>query len=180
MSARSTRSSTSARVIRGVVAERRRVRRLREFAPFEPLRVWLYHRLPPGLLWHPGEWLLAFMCCFAGITGLVSGVRSDSLSSLLPEGPYKVYSLLLVVGAVALAFGLSSIRWLDYKAYVVTRVPAYRLGLRLLGLNVSLFVAGLWIVLGWAGFFASVIPVAFIGMCILRLIALGGPDDRRK
>lgn len=162
------------------MARRSHDRSLREFAPLEPLRVWLYHKLPPGLLWHPGEWLLAFMCAFSGILNLTTGVRSDSLMNLLPETAYRVYSVILVVGALALASGLSSIKWLDYKAYVVTRVPAYRFGLRLLGFAVALFVAALWIFAGWKGFTASVIPVAFIGMCVLRLIALGGPDDRRK
>lgn len=162
------------------MAEHSRIRSLREYSPCEPLRVWLYHRLPPGLLWHPGEWLLAFMCAFSGIVGLTTGVRSDSLMHLLPETPYRIYSLLLLIGAIALMRGLASIKWLDYKAYVITQVPAYRLGLRLLGFTVALFVAALWIVLGWKGFYASVIPIAFIGMCALRLIALGGPDDRRK
>lgn len=146
----------------------------------EPLRVWLYHHLPPGLLWHPGEWLLAFMCANAGIVTLVTPVRSGSLEQLLPESAYRTWGALLVIGAFALARGLSSIRQLDFERYVVTRVPAYRLGLRLLGFSVALFVAALYIYAGFvASFVASIVPMAFVGMCVLRLISLGGPDDRR-
>lgn len=145
----------------------------------EHVRVWLYHHLPAGLLWHPAEWLLAFMCAVTGIGTLATGVRSDSLAQLLPETPYKVYAAMLVVGAIALAGGLSSIRWVNFDRYVITRVPAYRLGLRLLGFAVALFVLALCLYAGWGGFTASSIPLAFVGMCLLRLIQIGGPDARR-
>lgn len=145
----------------------------------EPIRVWLYHHLPPGLLWHPGEWLLAFMCAFSGIVTLSTGVRSNTLEQLLPGTPYRIWGGLLVIGAFALARGLSSIRWLDFERYVVTRVAAYRLGLRLLGLSVAMYVAALYLYAGLDGFQASIIPIVFVGMCLLRLIALGGPDVRR-
>ena len=146
----------------------------------ERARVWLYHRIPAGLLWHPAEWLLALMCTFTGVLTLATGVRSDSLEGVLPETPYKIYAALLIVGAFALARGLSSIRWVNnFDRYVVTRVPAYRFGLRLLGLNVGIFVVALFLYAGIGGFMAAILPVAFLGMCALRLIQLGGPDARR-
>lgn len=145
---------------------------------FERIRVWLYHRLPPGLLWHPGEWLLAFMCAFSGAVTLATGIRSDSLDSLLPDPAYRAYGAFLVVGAWALVRGLTSIRWVGFDRYVVTRVPAYRLGLRLLGFNVSLYVVAVVLNNGPTAIPATIIPLAFIGMCAVRLIALGGPDDR--
>ena len=145
----------------------------------EDIRVRLYHHIPAGLLWHPGEWLLACMCVFSGVVTVTTGVRSDSLAQLLPEVPYRIYGAVLIVGALALASGLASIRWVKFERYVVTRVPAYRLGLRLLGLNVGLYVIALYVYAGWKGLPASILPVAFVGMCALRLIALGGPDARR-
>jgi hypothetical protein len=145
----------------------------------EHIRVWLYHHVPAGLLWHPAEWLLAVLCTFSGVVALTTDVRSDSLTRLLPEIPYKIYSALLIVGAFALARGLSSIRWINSDRYVITRVPPYRLGLRLLGLNVGIFIVALFGYAGWGGIMASILPIAFIGMCSLRLIQIGGPDARR-
>jgi hypothetical protein len=147
--------------------------------PFEPVRVWLYHHLPAGLLWHPGEWLLAFMCSVWGVATLAAGARSNSLAHLLPETAQQAYAVALIIGAIALARGLSSIRWVGFDRYVVTRVPAYRLGLRLLGFTVALFVTALYLYAGRYAFVASIVPLAFVGMCCIRLVALGGPDDRR-
>lgn len=144
----------------------------------EPLRVWLYHHIPAGLLWHPAEWFLSFLCALSGTLTLTVGVRSNTLEQLLPETPYRVWGGLLIVGAVALGRGLSSIRWAPGNRYFVTRVAAYRLGLRLLGLSVALYIAALYVYAGTAGFIASIVPLAFVGMCLLRLIALGGPDER--
>lgn len=147
--------------------------------PLEPARVWLYHHLPTTLLWHPAEWLLAFMCAVVGVVTLTTPVRSDSLQQLLPETPYRIYGAVLVIGAFALVRGLSSIRRVDFDRYVITRVPAYRLGLRLLALNVSLFVIGLVFYARWGGLLASIFPIAFVGMCLCKLVKLGGPDERR-
>lgn len=144
---------------------------------WEPVRVWLYHRLPPGVLWHPAEWFLSFLCALSGVVTLSTPVRSNTLESLLPETPYRIWGAFLVLGAFALARGLSSIRWLDFERYVITRVPAYRLGLRLLGIAVAVYVAALFIFAGLAGFVASVVPLAFVGMCVVRLISLGGPGE---
>lgn len=149
-------------------------------ARIEPLRVWLYHHTPAGLLWHPFEWFMAFLCGFSGTVTLSTGVRSTALEQLLPETPYRIWGGFLVIGAFALARGLSSIRWLDFERYVVTRVPAYRLGLRLLGFAVALYVAALYLYAPAIGpaFVASVVPLAFVAACVLRLITIGGPDER--
>lgn len=147
---------------------------------WEPVRVWLYHHLPAGLLWHPAEWFLAFLCATSGAITLSTGVRSSTLEELLPAIPYRIWGGFLVVGSLALGRGLSSIRWVDSDRYVMTRVPAYRLGLRLLGFAVALYVAALYIYAGWDGLIASIVPLAFVGMTVVRLVRLGGPDDRRQ
>lgn len=147
---------------------------------WEPARVWLYHHLPAGLLWHPAEWFLAFLCASSGMITLSTGVRSTALEQLLPAVPYRIWGGFLVIGSLALARGLSSIRWLDFERYVITRVPAYRLGLRLLGISVAVYVAALYVYAGWAGLIGSIVPLAFIGMTAVRLVSLGGPEDRRR
>jgi hypothetical protein len=145
----------------------------------EPVRVWLYHHIPPGLLWHPAEWFLSFLCALTGTISLTTGVRSGTLDQLLPAAPYRIWSAFLIIGAVALGRGLSSISWHESHQYVVTKVAPYRLGLRLLGLAVALYIAALYAYAGLDGFVASIVPLAFVGMCLLRLVALGGPDERR-
>jgi hypothetical protein len=144
------------------------------------MRLWLYHHLPAGLLWHPAEWFVAFMCAVSGTITLTTGVRSGALEQLLPEIPYRVWGGFLVVGALALASGLSSIRAVDADRYVITRVAAYRLGLRLLALVVGLYIAAAFLYAGWDGIPAAILPTAFVGMAVVRLIRLGGPEDRRN
>lgn len=144
--------------------------------PLAGSRAWLRRRLPAGLLWHPFEWFCTFMCALSGALTLATPVESASVAALLPEVPYRIWGGFLVVGAIALASGLSSIRRTrDGSHYVVTRVPAYRLGLRILGLSVAIFVAALFAYAGADGIPASAIPIAFVGACLLRLLGL---DDR--
>lgn len=137
-------------------------------------RLWLLRHLPAGLLWHPFEWFMAGLCVLSGIASLFTPVESNSLQALLPAPFLKLWGGTLLVGAVALASGLSSIRGVGDDRYVVTRVPAYRLGLRLLGLAVSVYIVALVLYAGWAGALASLVPAAFVAMCGVRLLALGG------
>lgn len=148
--------------------------RLDELPLRDRIRIWLTTHLPAGLLWHPFEWFVAVLCVISGTVALVWHVDSASLDALLPHPFLKVWGAALLVGAVALMRGLSSIRALSADRYVVTRVPAYRLGLRLLGLAVSVYIAALITFAGWSGVLASVVPAAFVAMCSIRLLSLGG------
>lgn len=137
-------------------------------------RLWLIRRLPSGMIYHPAEWLFATLCLVSGIRVVCWGAESKSLESLLPGPLYFVWGLMLTVGAVAHASGLMSIRSVSPDRYVVTRVPAYRLGLRLLGASTAMYSVALVLYTGQAGMIAAVFPLAFSGMCGLRLLALGG------
>ena len=140
----------------------------------ERLRVWMLRHTPASLLWHPFEWFMAGLCSVSGFAFLLQPAEEASLEALLP-GPFlKAWGVALLVGALALARGLSSIRSVSADRYVVTRVPAYKLGLRLLGVAVSIYIAALVLYTGPAGIRAAVIPTAFVAMCAVRLLALGG------
>jgi hypothetical protein len=140
------------------------------------VRRWLRHHLPAGLLWHPFEWFCTFMCAVSGIATVATPVESPSVEALLPEGFYRAWGGLLIIGAFAMARGLSSIRRTpDGGHYVVTRVPAYRLGLRLLATTVGVFIIAIYGYAGWDGLPASALPLAFVAACAGRLLAM---DDR--
>lgn len=138
------------------------------------LRLWLLDHLPDGLLWTPFEWFLALLCTLSGFLSLFTPVETRSLQALLPSPFLKAWGALLIIGAIALVSGLASIRTVEPDRYVVIRVPAYRLGLRLLGLSTSIYIAALILFAGWAGVAASVIPAAFVIGCGVRLLTLGG------
>lgn len=148
--------------------------RLDELPRRDRIRIWLLTRLPASLLWHPFEWFMAGLCTISGVGYLFGPVESDSLQALLPAPFLKLWGATLLLGALALAGGLSSIRSISADRYVVTRVPAYRLGLRLLGLAVSVYIGALILFAHWAAVPASIVPAAFVAMCGVRLLALGG------
>lgn len=137
-------------------------------------RLWLVDHIPSGLIYHPAEWLFAILCAISGIRVTFAGAESASLEALLPPPLFFTWGVLLVVGAVAHMSGLLSIKAVNSDRYVVTRVPAYRLGLRLLGGSTAIYSAALIVVAGSSGLIAALFPLAFSGMCGLRLLALGG------
>lgn len=138
------------------------------------VRVWLLEHMPAGLLFQPGEWFLAFLCIFSGAGTLLSNeVESPSIQAGLPEPAQDLWGLMLVVGGIALLFGVNSIRRVG-TYYAVTNVPIYRLGLRLLGASTAVYCACLISFVGWSGVVASVVPAAFSAMCAVRLLSIGG------
>jgi len=137
-------------------------------------RLWLIEHIPDGVLFHPAEWLFALLCFVTGIRVVATGAESQSLESVLPGPLYGAWGGVLVVGSVALASGLASIRRVEHDRYVVTRIPAYRLGLRLLAISTLIYSGALVAFAGSAGLTAAVFPVAFAGMCGARLLMLGG------
>lgn len=161
------------------MTSRRKIHIRRRGAPPEPLatrlaqvRWWLIHHLPTGLLARPGEWFLAVLCFLSGLTILTGIARSASVAYLLPSVVYTGWGVCLVVGGAGLSCGLSSYRRAP-KGWVVTRVPCYRLGLRLLGIASSLYALCLLVAGGWSAFPAASITVAFAFMCGVRLLTLG-------
>lgn len=135
-------------------------------------RDWLVETLPAGLLARPGEWFLAVLCALSGLTILTGAARPTSVAALLPEPIYIAWGACLVIGSASLACGLSSYRR-SPGGWIVTRVPCYRLGLRLLGLSAALYAVVILYVAHLSALFAASITMAFAGMCSVRLLTLG-------
>lgn len=148
-------------------------RALRETdAAIRRVRPWFLEHLPAGLLARPGEWFLAVLCFLAGLTILTRASQPTSVARLLPPAIYFAWGACLVIGGAALACGLSSYRR-SPGGWIVTRVPCYRLGLRLLGLSAGLYAASILFVAHMAAMYGACIAVAFSGMCGVRLLTLG-------
>lgn len=138
------------------------------------IRLRLLDVLPDGVLARPGEWLLAILCFSGGLPGLFGVARSPSLYDLLPFPFYRIWCLCLIIGGCGLMCGLSSIKILADGRHLVTRVPCYRLGLRLLMLASVVFAFALFWVAGWRGTFAALGPTFFALFCFVRLLTFGG------
>lgn len=139
-----------------------------------PFRIWLLSVLPAGLLLHPFEWFVSVLCMFVGVTTIFKQVESTALESALPEGLYRTWGVILIIGGFALLVGVMSIKSNGTKQYVIRRVAAYKLGLRLLGISTIVYIACL---MWWGGFSVaatpSVLPLAFVLTCGIKLVFLG-------
>lgn len=135
-------------------------------------RDWLVDNLPAGLLARPGEWFLAVLCFLSGLTILTGAARPTSVALLLPEPIFIAWGVCLVIGSASLACGLSSYHR-SPGGWIVTRVPCYRLGLRLLGLSAGLYAVVVLYVAQLSAVFAAAITFSFAGMCGVRLLTLG-------
>jgi hypothetical protein len=138
------------------------------------LRLWLIDHLPAGLLFQPAEALLAFIGIVSGLRFVTTGADSASIQALLPPPVVTVWGVLLFVGSAALMSGLLSFRRVEGGRFIIARVPAYRLGLRLLGLSAAVFGGAVLAYAQTAGLLAAMFPLAFSAMCALRLLSLGG------
>lgn len=139
------------------------------------VRAWLLAHLPAGVVARSSEWFLAIMCALSGVA-IVAGVgEPHSIQALLWPPVYYAWGVSLMVGSFALMVGLASIKWLSGPplAFVVTRVPAYRLGLRLLGLSSLAYTVAVIIATGLTQPIAALAPLAFAAMCGVRLLTVG-------
>src|SRR5580765_6856655 len=98
------------------------------------MRDWFLSYLPAAIVVRPAEWFLAILCFLSGVS-IVSGVSHPGAPEQLLWHPvYYIWGGSLLLGSVALMSGLSSIKWArGTDLYTIRRIPAYRLGLRLLG-----------------------------------------------
>lgn len=139
------------------------------------VRAWLLAHLPAGVIARPSEWFLAIMCALSGVA-IVAGVGEPrSIQALLWSPVYYGWGVSLMIGSFALAVGLTSIQWISGNplAFVITRVPAYRLGLRLLGLSSLAYTVAVIIATGVTQPIAALAPLAFAAMCGVRLLTVG-------
>lgn len=133
---------------------------------------WLLAHLPAGLLARPAEWFLAILCLLSGPPILLGRSTPRAVHSLLPPVIYSIWGGALVLGGLGLVCGLSSYRR-SPAGWTVTRVPCYRMGLRVLGLSATLYAATGLIVGRWDALPFAAITLSFAGMCAVRLLTLG-------
>lgn len=138
------------------------------------VRIWLLDHLPAGVLERPAEWFLALLSILSGIAGLIGPVDQASLEATLPDLLHRCWNACLIIGGIALLSGLTSIRYTQPRGYVITRLPGYRLGCRLLGLASLVYAIALLSVSGWAGFYPSMVTLTFALVFGVRLLTLGG------
>ena len=138
-------------------------------------RLWLVDHLPTGLLARPAECFLALLCLYSGpliVTGLS---RPKSVEQLLPPVVFNLWGGTLVVGGLGLACGLTSYRRTPVGNWAITRVPCYRLGLRLLGISALLYAVAQLSFGRLDAIPAASITLAFAATCGVRLLTLGHP-----
>jgi hypothetical protein len=140
------------------------------------LHSWLLDHLPPGVLNLPAEWLLAFACLLSGQAAITGFGRVNTISTLLYPPIYYAWGGCLVLGGVALVWGLASIRRIP-GGYVIARLAAYLLGLRLLGIASLAYAIAVLVVAGRVGIVAAATASAFAGMCAIRVLVVRGRDE---
>lgn len=141
--------------------------------PYHRARIWAIERLPDGVVARPGEWLLALFCVLGGLRAVAKLGASPALTELLPFPLYRLWGACLLFGGLALVCGLTSIRIIGDR-HVVTRVPCYKLGLRLLMLASATYSASLIWVAGPRAVDAALFPLLFALFCLVRLMVFGG------
>jgi hypothetical protein len=139
------------------------------------LRLWLLDHLPAGVIARPAEWFLASLCLLTGPPILLGISEPKSVQTLLWAPIFTGWGAAMTLGGLGLACGLSSYKRTPGGNWTITRVPCYRLGLRLLGLSAGLYAVAVLIAGGLDALFAAVITLAFAGMCWVRLLSLGHP-----
>lgn len=142
------------------------------------VRLWLLDHLPPGVVERPAEWFLALLSIVSGLGGLFGPVEQASLEALLPEFLHRGWNASLIVGGIAMLAGLTSIQYVPHHhGYVITRLPGYRLGCRLLGLASFVYAGALLIVSGFDGFYPAMLTLAFGLVFTVRLLTLAGREQ---
>lgn len=138
------------------------------------VRHWFLAHLPAGLVAQPAEWFLAVLCFLSGGLIVAGLSHPQATEALLWPPVYRVWGGALFLGSIALIAGLTSIRWVPATdIYTVRRVPAYRLGLRLLGLSSTAYGVAICIVGHLNGALAAALTFAFAAICFIRLLTLG-------
>jgi hypothetical protein len=137
-------------------------------------RQWFLSHLPAALVVRPAEWFLAILCFLSGLAIVIGVSHPEAAAKLLWQPVYYIWGSSLLVGSVALMSGLSSIKWArGTDMYVIHRIPAYRLGLRLLGWTSAAYAVALGVVGHWNAALAISLTLTFSATCLIRLLTLG-------
>lgn len=161
---------TGLRHLLGSLLDRAQSRRRKISAAWQR---WALLNLPAGVVARPFEGFMGMVCLVSGAaiaTGLSAPVSAENV---LVTWMYYSWSAVLVLGGLMMQFALSSIRWLAYPQYELSRVAEYQFALRLLGIG-----SGIWAVVvvaysGWNAIVSAGFAVLFAGTCVVRLLTVG-------
>lgn len=137
-------------------------------------RLWLLAHLPEGVKAEPYAWFLALLCLVSGVPTVLRLSEPGPIQALLPPTLVTGWGACLIFGGLAMMCGLTSITSIPGGMHVVTRVPCYRLGLRLLGIASLVYAYAVASVVGMQGLGLAVILVLFAATNGIRLMTLGG------
>lgn len=151
----------------------RRVKR-RVKCGYHAMRLWLLDHLPGWLLAEPYGFLIALLCIVSGLPIVLRVNEPGPIRALLPSALVAGWGACLVFGGLAMLCGLTSIRQVPGQHHVVTRVPCYRLGLRLLAVASLIYAYSVASVAGFQAVGLVVILLLFAATNYLRLLTLGG------
>lgn len=138
------------------------------------VRLWLCAHLPRGLIVDPYGWFLALLCVLSGLPTMLGLNEPSGIDALLPAWLVLGWGACLTIGGLGLLCGLTSIRGSRDGYHVVTRLPCYRLGLRLLAIASVVYAYAVASVAGWGAVTLAAILLAFAGANGVRLLTLGG------
>jgi hypothetical protein len=134
---------------------------------------WSIMHLPAAIVARPFECLIALLCFNSGVNILIGQSTPQSAEVVLRSGFYYGWATSLVVGAVAMAWGLASIRWIERPvSYIMNNVVPYQFGMRLLALAAFVFGGAILINGGWNGLPAASVTILFGSLCLARLVSL--------
>lgn len=124
--------------------------------------LWPVMNLPVGTLDRPLESFLAILCVIAGLAQLVGPAEQQSVNASLPSAFVTIWSVMLVAGGGATAYGVTT-----DSAFVE------RAGLKLL--SGSAFIYSICAIgfLGWDSIYTVSITIAFGLATLLRSMMIG-------
>jgi hypothetical protein len=139
--------------------------------------VWATKHLPATFVARPFEWVIVIILVNSGTTILLGKSNPPSLENVLKNHGWAVFyygwGITLLLGALAMGWGLSSIRWVKSPVvYTMEKVLQYQLGMRLLALASFVFAGAILINSPLNGLPAASVTAMFGVMCLTRLISL--------
>lgn len=134
---------------------------------------WLRDHLPTGLLADPYGWFLAGLCIVSGLPTVLGISEPSDIEAQLRPLLARGWGACLVIGGLGMLCGLTSIRRDHYGRHLVTRVPCFRLGLRLLGIAAIVYAYAVASAAGAEAIMLTAILVAFAATHGVRLLTLG-------
>jgi hypothetical protein len=135
--------------------------------------MWAIRHLPAGVVARPMEWFVAILCLLSG-TAMIAGVSEPAAAERqLSQFTFHTWALTLIVGGLAMGSGLSSIKWTTFPSYVLTRVPEYRFGLRLLWIGCFVWSIVLLANSGLNAMLSAGFALVFSFLCGVRLLTVG-------